>query len=644
MKTKILALLCAVLMCSSCKDYLDIVPDNVATLDHAFTNMETAEKFLFTCYSYMPNPADVHNTPAFVSGFESWSFKNNMYYFQLNGSATAYAYQMAAYGQTSESPYFNNWSGGNGGTNLWIAIRDCNIFMQNIHKPTDLSDALRTRWIAEVKFLKAYYHYLLLRQYGPIPIMKDNIDVSASLDEVRVYREPVDVVVQYISDLLDECIPDLPSIIQNETEEMGRITQAAAATLKAQVWLLSASPIFNGNSYYAYIKDNRGQNLFNSEFDVSKWEKAAEAAKDAIETAEGAGIELYTYDEFSNYTDSTKLKLALRFRMTKKWNSELIWGSTRGTTGLQQLSAVRTKSDELSSVYVINSLAPTFATVERYYTNNGVPINEDKTWDYRNRYSPYEVESDERFYMKEGYITGRLNHAREPRFYSDLTFDGSLMYGKGFLKAPEKDFYVIQMKKGEPGGVFAKERHSCTGYLPKKVLNVETTWDKDNRFTNKEYSFPIMRLADVYLMYAEALNEVAAAKGEAVPEDVYYYIDQVRERAGLKGVKESWAKYSKNPNKPNTPEGMREIIQQERLIELAFEGKGYWDILRWKRAEKEFNQPIYGWNVMGATPEEYYVRTEAEARESSFSIKDYLTPLSLYDLDRNPNLVQNYGW
>ena len=46
MKTKILALLCAVLMCSSCKDYLDIVPDNVATLDHAFTNMETAEKFL----------------------------------------------------------------------------------------------------------------------------------------------------------------------------------------------------------------------------------------------------------------------------------------------------------------------------------------------------------------------------------------------------------------------------------------------------------------------------------------------------------------------------------------------------------------------------------------------------------------------
>ena len=89
---------------------------------------------------------------------------------------------------------------------------------------------------------------------------------------------------------------------------------------------------------------------------------------------------------------------------------------------------------------------------------------------------------------------------------------------------------------------------------------------------------------------------------------------------------------------------MREIIQQERLIELAFEGKGYWDILRWKRAEKEFNQPIYGWNVMGATPEEYYVRTEAEARESSFSIKDYLTPLSLYDLDRNPNLVQNYGW
>ena len=83
----------------------------------------------------------------------------------------------------------------------------------------------RTRWIAEVKFLKAYYHYYLFMLYGPIPIMDTNIAVDASQDEVRRYREPVDDVVAYISNLLDEAYKDLPSKITDPGQEMGRITQ-----------------------------------------------------------------------------------------------------------------------------------------------------------------------------------------------------------------------------------------------------------------------------------------------------------------------------------------------------------------------------------------------------------------------------------
>ena len=93
-------------------------------------------------------------------------------------------------------------------------------------------------------FLKAYYHYYLFRQYGPIPLVEQNIEVSSGPDAVKVYREPVDEVVQYISDLLDETVADLPDKIENETDELGRITQPAALALKAKVWLLAASPLF----------------------------------------------------------------------------------------------------------------------------------------------------------------------------------------------------------------------------------------------------------------------------------------------------------------------------------------------------------------------------------------------------------------
>jgi hypothetical protein len=124
---------------------------------------------------------------------------------------------------------------------------------------------------------------------------------------------------------------------------------------------------------------------------------------------------------------------------------------------------------------------------------------------------------------------------------------------------------------------------------------------------------------------------------------VYYYIDKVRERASLGGVVESWANYSSVPSKPTTKAGMRDIIHQERLIELAFEGPTYWDLLRWKEAQKEFSKPIQGWNVLGKDEADYYqIKTVFEPK--AFTIKNYLQPIRNFELSVNDNLVQNYGW
>src|SRR3546814_15685696 len=101
-----------------------------------------------------------------------------------------------------------------------------------------------------------------------------------------------------------------------------------------------------------------------------------------------------------------------------------------------------------------------------------------------------------------------------------------------------------------------------------------------------------MRLPGLYLLYAEALNELNGPS-----ETVYQYIDMVRARAGLKGVVESWKEYANNPDKPGSKEGLREIIHRERRIELSFEGQAGWDLRRWKELMDVLTDPVQGWDI-----------------------------------------------
>ena len=150
--------------------------------------------------------------------------------------------------------------------------------------------------------------------------------------------------------------------------------------------------------------------------------------------------------------------------------------------------------------------------------------------------------------------------------------------------------------------------------------------------------FSVIRLADLYLLYAEALNETK----DAPDNEVYEYIDLVRERAGLKGVVESWSRYSKISNKYQTKEGMREIIQHERGIELAFEEQRFWDLRRWGVAIEEFNGFVQGWYYRGEDDTEFYRVTNYD--NITYTTRDIFWPIRKYDLTVNRNLIQNWGW
>lgn len=637
----ILTLVCSI---SSCKKYLNVVPDNVAVIENAFKLRNEAEKYLFTCYSYLPKNGDGWFNAGMMSGDEIWLPQND----KANWHP---AFRIAQGEQNKDNPLFNEWGGslkgGDGRYNylmIFRGIRNCNIFLENVEnlsKVPDLGIAERERWIGEVQFLKAYYHYYMLRMYGPIPIIDKNVPESATPEELYYKRMPVDECVNFISDLLDTAVPKLPARISDENNQLGRITRPIALAVKAKLWLMAASPLFNGNSDYVGFKDKEGKSLFNATFDSKKWEKARDAAKAAIESAEGNGHALYEYrfDVF-NLSPETKTQLNIRNAITTRWSTEHVWALSNSYFVNEALCMPPlVRGANVDRFQLQGVWAAPLKIAKMFYTKNGVPIEEDKTLDFSNYTQVRAATTSERFYIEPGFLTARLNYDREPRFYADLGFDGGMWYMKdGTSTGSDENGMYVQSKNAQRSGFGHFTNWNETGYFVKKLVHWESTTNSNNTPTWKTYPWPEIRLADLYLMYAEALNEAEPASATAIS-----YVDRIRARAGLKGVVESWTSYAKNPGKYTTQIGLRDIIHRERLIELSFEGQRLWDLRRWKLSAEELNKNITGLTVLGKTTETYNIEKNIFS-QTFIAPRDYFWPIGNYETRRNPNLVENPGW
>ena len=314
---------------------------------------------------------------------------------------------------------------------------------------------------------------------------------------------------------------------------------------------------------------------------------------------------------------------------------------------------------EFRRVMVRSRLGPTMSTVERFYSSNGVPIDEDVQWEengwYKNRYTTTVAGSDERLEIEPGMTVARIDMYREPRYYGSVAFNGGKWYGAGYPvpeKANSEDYqYTVKCLGGNtqtnPAGRVGQSYYSVTGYFSKKLTSYKTCIPSTGgSFTEEKYFWPIIRLADLYLLYAEALNETK----DAPDEEVWHWVNLIRERAGLQDVATSWSTYSKYPEKYKTKSGMRDIIHQERCIELALEGHYYYDIRRWSGGSLtpkydilvEMNKPIQGWNCEGTDNESFYQLKTIYT--PMFTLRDYLWPIKESNMDVNPNLVQNPGY
>lgn len=633
-----------------CQNYLDIIPDNVPTIDYAFHLRSSAERYLFTCYSYLPANGHANTNPGFNAADEVW------YMYPVNGFDET-VLNVAKGLQNVQNPLVNYWNGANQGKAYFQAIRDCNTFLENIDNVVDLEEYEKQRWIAEVLFLKAYYHFFLVRMYGPIPLIKENLPLESSPEEVKVYREPLDDCFNYIVELLDEAIanenlPDNTAGLENT--ELGRINRAIALAVKAKVLVTAASPLFNGGSpNFFTLKDNQGRELFNTTPDPQKWVRAAAACKEAVEFCEAQGFGLHTFGGSFSYTinDTIKTQLDIRTSITERENNgEVIWPFTNSRpTDIQRYFSPPIIAGDRGGDGVApkGTVAPTLKMVRQYYTDKGLPINYDKDWIGKSDEELMTAAEEDRYYVKKGQVTVKLHYDRESRFYAAVGFDRGIWFGNATNNYDvtledngNSGLLYIQGRAGELAARQGVGGFSITGYQVKKLVDIRTTQTPQMPATNiYAYNWPQLRMADLYLLYSEALNEAEGYSAETTK-----WINKVRGRAGIPSVEDSWDNYSTQPGYYLDKSNMRGIIHRERTIELAFEGNRYWDLKRWMTAHVNgnLNAPVYGWDIDQKDPQSFYRPVLLFTQR--FAMRDYFSPIKLSEMQINPYLVQNPGW
>ena len=530
-----------------------------------------------------------------------------------------------------------------------------------------LEDKDRNDYKAQVTFLIGYYHFLLSRCYGPIIVVRQTPDPML-LPENYQGQEPYDDCVNFICEKFDEAAKGLPATRTGaQANEFGLATSVAAKAMKAKMLLYAASPLFNGNSeFYSNFKDKNGNALMPLTYDAAKWQRAADAFKEAIAAAESAGYHLYDRGDCklnkNGYPADPHVR-ALRYTITDYSaederagaNPEVIWADSRG----EGYYGIQNKSEPY--IYggdgAWNGVAPTVAMLSRFYTKNGLPIDQDKTFDYADRWEPVEVDEAHEGEAYPGRKTPKFNLDREPRYYAWIAFqDGyyeilSAANNGAYKDDPNYNLtsdnthgrlvcdFVIggNCSRGVDANSKRNSNYSPTGYLNKKFVNPDLVKTK-NGYDYTNTPWPLIRLAELYLGYAECLVETGDLQTARI------YLDKVRTRAGLPGVKEAWEEFGKDPSKATTKEGLRDIVRNERMNEFYLENQNFWDMRRWLLAETYFNVKAKGMNIDAEDINDFCSIKEVVFERKFQAPMNYLMPIPSADINRNDHVVQTPGY
>lgn len=602
---------------TSCVDYLDKESDTELTLPMVFEDKTRIEGWLANVYSHVPDPY--------------WGYARKLGWDILSDDMTAserwrqwdWKVIPMLLGEWTPS---TDWDG-----NYWARlpqlIREANIFIENVHPLPDqgISATEVTYMKAEMRFMIAYYYYLLSNTYGPIPFKPNYIaPTDFNLADLMEGQRPYYEVVDWVDKELQEVAKILPPKY-TEARKYGRATSIMCLAVRARMLLFAASPLVNGNPDYANHKNKDGENLFSTTEDKSKWAYAAQACKELIDAAEAAGHKLYTENNPDDTIDPFMSYQNLFLTRYDEGNTEILFARPGGSEyGEYEKHATPAASGGSGGLGVTQSL------VDAFFTENGLPINDDPEYketgfsgsDETRNNTVWDTEVNGGAITKSGTYNMYCN--REPRFYITVSYNNS------YFTQEKRLFNFFNGSKDNPHTHDAPQN----GYLIRKKISPDLNVKQG---TYKYRPGIVYRLGEAYLNYAEALNESDPGNGE-----ILFYLNKIRERAGIRQYTTGETDANYIHVNLNDQAEMRKLIRAERRVELSCEGIRYDDLRRWKEAENVLNGDFYGMNFSGRDNSSFYVRTPYLKRV--YKKAYYWFPIHQSEIDKNDKLVQSPYW
>jgi len=419
-------------------------------------------------------------------------------------------------------------------------IRITNMSIRNIDQVQDFQDAtVMNDFLGQAYFMRGFFHWTLFRYWGPMPYMDVLLTLEDSpWDYERMGKnEYLDRIVQdwdsayYYFNLAGKLRRDPVGSLAYGTYEMHRPNGMAAKSFKARALLYAASPLNNKNG-------------------VTDWQEAAAAAWDAIQIAEANGVDILPLTEAAgndrhlNYFGAPVCLESIwtRSHGDQNWNFTATWWGGHFMS-----------SGSASGVF------PTQNWVDRYETKWGDPLVTQADRDAATALGHYKEQQPYK--------------DRDPRFYKDIIYNGSPAQGWGGGSEGASNTAYFYYTGTTPTTLMnSAYTGTCyTGYAFRKFWNNNSTKNQ----IRTTWADPLSRLSELYLEYAEAVNEAYGPAGTApgCPMNAWDAIDVIRLKSGMPVINR--ATYS-------TAELLRPRIKNERCIELAFEGQFYYDdVRRW---------------------------------------------------------------
>lgn len=603
---------------TSCVDYLDKESDTELTLPMVFEDKTRIEGWLANVYSHVPDPY--------------WGYARKLGWDILSDDMTAserwrqwdWKVIPMLLGEWTPS---TDWDG-----NYWARlpqlIREANIFIENVHPLPDqgISATEVTYMKAEMRFMIAYYYYLLSNTYGPIPFKPNYIaPTDFNLADLMEGQRPYYEVVDWVDKELQEVAKILPPKY-TEARKYGRATSIMCLAVRARMLLFAASPLVNGNPDYANHKNKDGENLFSTTADKTKWAYAAQACKELIDAAEAAGHKLYTVENKDGTIDPFMSYQNLFLTRYDEGNTEILFARPGGSEyGEYEKHATPAASGGSGGLGVTQSL------VDAFFMENGLPINDVDSKYVETDFST-SVETRDNTVWDTEVNGGAINEIgtynmychREPRFYITVSYNNS------YFTQEKRLFNFFNGSADNPHTHDAPQN----GYLIRKKISPDLNVKQG---TYKYRPGIVYRLGEAYLNYAEALNESDPGNG-----DILVYLNKIRERAGIRQYTTGATDENYIHVDLNDQAEMRKLIRAERRVELSCEGIRYDDLRRWKEAENVLNGDFYGMNFSGRDNSSFYVRTPYLKRV--YKKAYYWFPIHQSEIDKNDKLVQSPYW